>query len=65
MLPDITGFTLAEALQILENAGFNNVGIKLTAPPRIVNEEYNDLSRVVRIRLFQETNFVELIVCNI
>ena len=67
MIPDVTGFTLGEAVSLLEAAGVAGIEIRITAPPREKNQQYDSNSRVVRQLACgpagNETG-VELVVCN-
>ncbi|MGI6778291.1 MAG: hypothetical protein ACOX7R_09855 [Acetivibrionales bacterium] len=62
-IPDVTGFTLGEAKELIENAGMEIISISLTAPPRCRINGVDDACRVVRIRECEEGK-IELIVCN-
>jgi glutamine phosphoribosylpyrophosphate amidotransferase len=67
MLPDVTGFTLGEAVGLLEAAGVTGIDIRITAPPREKDRQYGSDSRVVRQIVCcppGEGMSVELIVCN-
>lgn len=62
-VPDIVGFTLADAREMLEKCGLNICSIQMTAPPRAGRFEHNNRSRVIRVKIIEEKN-VELLVCN-
>ncbi len=64
-VPDVTGFTLGEALKVLEAAGITKISVRVTAPPRNITEEYSPGSRVVRLKAETNGDFLELLVCNI
>lgn len=67
MIPDVTGFTLGEAVSLLEAAGVTGIDIRITTPPREKNREYDSNSRVVRqldLSSAGEGKRVELVVCN-
>ena len=67
MIPDVTGFALDEAVGLLNAAGVTGIEIRITAPPREKNRQYDSNSRVVRQLVCgpagEETG-VELVVCN-
>lgn len=67
MIPDVTGFTLDEAVSLLEAAGITRIGIRITAPPRENDQQYDSNSRVVRQTVCEtagDGKSVELVVCN-
>ena len=63
-VPDVTGFTLGEALIVLKSAGITEIVVRLTTPPRDQGTEYNNSSRVVRQITSDDGRTEELIVCN-
>jgi hypothetical protein len=63
-VPDVTGFTLGEALNVLKAAGITETVIRLTTPPRDKGMEYSGSSRVVRQLTSDDGRTEELIVCN-
>ncbi|HHW32091.1 MAG TPA: hypothetical protein GXX20_10545 [Clostridiaceae bacterium] len=62
-IPDIIGFTVEDAIDLLLDSGFVIHKIETTSPPREKSSEYHDFYRVVRIRHIGD-NKVELLVCN-
>ena len=64
-IPDVTGFTLGVAVDILKAAGIAEIKVELTAPPREINKEYNCGSRVVRQKTSAGGTAQELVVCNL
>ena len=63
-VPDVVGFTLAEAKRILAGAGIGIRAVRVTSPPRRRCEGYDDSFRVIRVRAAQEDGQVELLICN-
>ena len=63
-IPDVTGFTLGEAVKILKAAGISDITVIVTAPPKDKNAKYDNDSRVVRQRTVTEHGTEELTVCN-
>lgn len=61
-VPDVIGYKLEEALEIIKASGAGVSSVSLTAPPRAQKTETGMDQRVVRIK---ETgrNVYELIVC--
>ncbi|NJD01591.1 MAG: hypothetical protein FIA99_03070 [Ruminiclostridium sp.] len=60
---DVTGYTLGEALQMLDAEGNTGIEVKVTTAPGKAGEEYNLQSRVVRQKAVGAIR--ELVVCNI
>lgn len=60
----MTGYTLGEAITILDAAGVKEIKVLLTSPPRSMGEEYSHRSRVVRQRSSSDETVQELVVCN-
>jgi hypothetical protein len=46
-VPDVIGYYLYEAKEILELAGINISSIKVTAPPRALDKEFDDSYRII------------------
>lgn len=63
-VPDVCGFRLENAFEILTSAGFENIVVHATAPPRLRGSGYDGSSRVVRQKKSVD-NVIELLVCNI
>lgn len=63
MIPDIVGFTLADARKVLDEADIEIEKIIVTAPPRCTDREYNDSFRVIRQKKISKQK-VELLVCS-
>lgn len=61
-IPNIIGFTLGEAVKMLQEAGIYVCGIKLTAPPRHMPLEYEENDRVARYTPVGDGK-VEIVVC--
>lgn len=67
MIPDVTGFTLGEAVSMLKAAGVTGIEVRITSPPRDKDPQYDSNSRVVRQIDRGNTGGmagVELVVCN-
>lgn len=63
-IPDIVGFTLGRARELLENNGITIADISVTAPPRGRGGAYGDYSRIVRLEAVGEKR-AALLVCNV
>ena len=62
-IPDVSGYRLEKALEILKANGMEKVTVTLTAPPRLRNAGYDGQSRAVRQSILDDGT-VELLVCN-
>ncbi len=58
---DALGFTLEDAKSRLFEAGIKNIEIKVTAPPKMRGDSYDDSFRVLSIKQI-DNDTVELIV---
>lgn len=63
-VPDVCGFRLESAFEILKSAGFDNIVVHTTAAPRLRGSGYDVSSRVIRQKKSAD-NAIELLVCNI
>jgi hypothetical protein len=63
-VPDVCGFRLENASEILTSAGFDKIVVHTTAAPRLRDSGYDGNSRVVRQEISAD-NVIELLVCNI
>ncbi len=63
-IPDVSGLRLKKAFEILTCAGFKEIVVNTTAPPRRRASGYDDNSRVVRQKISAD-DVIELLVCNI
>ena len=63
MLPDIIGYKLNKALDILRAAGFIDVSVDITTSPREKDLKPHCESRVVRV-VEKDNRKIELLVCN-
>jgi hypothetical protein len=64
-IPDVTGFTLGEAVSMLKAAGITDTTVKLTVAPRNKDKDYNSKSRIVRQLTADNGITEELVVCNL
>lgn len=64
-IPDVTGFTLGEALNMLKTAGIHETVVRMTTPPRQRDMKYDMNSRVVRQRTCSDSCIEELTVCSL
>ena len=62
MVPLVLGYYLGEAREILEKAGATIGSIKVTAPPRNTNNEFDDTYRIIW-QDSKKLDSIELIVC--
>lgn len=63
-IPDISGFRLDQALELLKDKGSMKISVKLTASPRLRDAGYDGSSRVVR-QLLGDDGILELLVCDL
>lgn len=61
-MPDVIGFTLKNAVHILEAAGITVQSVKVTSPPRDGILEAEDYYRVLSVRCSNNQK-VDLLVC--
>jgi hypothetical protein len=61
-IPDIIGFNLRDAVEVLKNKNIGIDTIEITSAPRLKCQEYDDTARVLRI-LLAEDNKVKLLIC--
>lgn len=57
-IPDIIGFQLMEASELLVRAGFNIRDIKVVTPPRDTSGYYDDTYRVIRHQRLDGNNVI-------
>ena len=62
-IPDIIGFTLREARELLASAGIDAADVEITAPPRRRGAGWHDNCRVVRIKA-EDNGKIALVVCD-
>jgi hypothetical protein len=60
--PDVCGYTLIKAKQMLKDKGYQVEKVKILKPPRDNTLEYDDSYRVVKVKLLDESN-IEVLVC--
>ncbi len=63
-IPDVSGYKLENALELMKAEGIEEVAVKLTAPPRLREAGYDGSSRVVR-QSIPDDGVPELLVCNV
>jgi len=63
LLPDIIGYKLNKALDILRVAGFEDFTVNLTTPPREKDQQPHFESRVVRV-VEKDNKKIEILICN-
>jgi hypothetical protein len=63
-IPDMSGYGLDQAMELLKDKGFVKICVMLTASPRLRDAGYDGSSRVVR-QVVRDDGTVELLVCNI
>ena len=61
-IPDVAGYALDDALELLKASGVQTVSVCMTAPPARRGGEYDGNSRVIRQTRPDEGNLV-LLVC--
>ncbi len=61
-IPDVSGFVLKDALEILKISGICVKNISPICPPKQRTGEYHDFYRVVRVKK-NDDETVELLVC--
>ena len=62
-VPDVSGYILDKALEILRERGVVNVSVIQTAAPRLRDTEHDGASRVIR-QSVAGNGTLELLVCN-
>ena len=63
-IPDISGYKLKQALELLKTQGFDKIEVKLTASPRLREAGFDGTARVAR-QSVSEDGTIELLVCNV
>lgn len=61
--PDIIGYRLTDAINVLKEYGIEILEIKTTAPPRQVSDTYNGNFRVLKV-FAVDSKKINLLVCN-
>ena len=61
-IPDVVGYTLCEAREILNVHKINISGIKTATTPKDSSQDYNDSYRVLRMEILGDSD-VELLIC--
>jgi ribosomal protein RSM22 (predicted rRNA methylase) len=62
-IPDVSGFRLDKAQEILGRSGVENIIVQVTEPPKSIERSCNNASRVVRQEVAGDGT-VRLLVCN-
>ena len=62
-IPDVEGFLLGRAMELLNDKRNINASILVTGPPRLAKNEYDDVFRVLRVRALSEDR-LELVICD-
>lgn len=63
-IPDVSGYKLDRALELLKIQGFDKTEVKLTASPRLRDAGYDGSARVIRQSVSVDGT-IELLVCNL
>lgn len=63
-IPDVSGLRLGKAIELLKAHGIEKITVRITAPPRVSDEGYDENSRTVRGKVLDDGT-LELLVCNI
>lgn|GEM_PF-591325 len=63
-IPDVSGYKLEKAINMLASLGYSKVEVQLTAPPRLRQAGYGKNSRVVRQSVSSDDTIV-LLVCGL
>ncbi len=63
MLPDLTGYMLQRAEDILESYGVDEIEVVLTSPPWKREQQPSPKSRILRVSRITDRK-VQLLVCN-
>lgn len=63
-IPDVSGLKLGKAIELLKTHGIEKIAVRMTAPPRMRNESYDESSRTVREKVLEDGT-LELLACNI
>ena len=58
---DFTGYTLADARELLEKSGIKISGIQVAAPPKAAVKKYEETFRVLRIERVEDGTAVVLV----
>lgn len=62
-IPDVAGFTLGEAIELINRTGLNIRHVRVTAPPRLKHGGYNESYRVIKLETVNRKE-IDLLVCN-
>jgi hypothetical protein len=62
-IPDVAGYKLDYALELLKASGIEKITVKLTASPRLRDAGYDGSSRIIRQNV-QNDGSLELLICN-
>ena len=62
-VPDVSGYRLEDAVELLRAKGIKTINIYQTAPPGKKDKIYNGSSRVLR-QVLAEDGSIGLLVCN-
>ncbi len=62
-IPDVAGFRLDEAEDILKEHGVCDYDILVTKPPKAPEAEYNGNYRVIRLQ-YDKKGLLKLLICN-
>ncbi len=62
-MPDVVGLDYKNAKEILEHKNIKIANIKITAPPRHINDCYEDYFRVLKLDIISESE-VEILICD-
>lgn len=62
MLPDLTGYKLDKALEVLDSLGVEGIKIVVTTPPRERLQQPSENARVLRVNEMG-TGELEILVC--
>lgn len=63
-IPDVSGYKLDNAVELLRARGMEKIIVKLTTQPRLRESGYNGSSRIIRQSSLDDGT-LELLVCNI
>ena len=64
LIPDVSGYKLDNALELLKAVGIEKISVQTTASPRRRDAGYNGSSRVIRQSMNEDGSLI-LLVCNI
>jgi len=63
LLPDLIGYKLNKALDILNSRGIKNISVSITTQPHDKDRQINPESRVVRM-IEDQDNKINILVCS-